>query len=436
MRIWTMRAVGWAGLLIAALVATAVGCSNGVGVFLQTADAVTDKPAATPSVLGRLGEDDAVTGPTDWTQRRAPLLRELFVEHVYGPMPAAIAYEAPEAERIVVNEQAYGGRARLEVWTVRPREDQAGKAFTFAIALPNEHEGPWPVIVTQQFCGVRPALGIESDGMPADYGNGGCDPKGFVGFVMTTIFGKYVASLPWDWVLDHGYAAVVMDPGEVVIDNSAGAPAMLAELPVEGEAAPEGAIAAWAWAFSRIVDVLDADERFDSQATVLWGHSRFGKAALVAAAYDDRPDVVIAHQSGTGGATLSRNPDGESVALITEGYPHWFASRFADYADNEDALPIDQHQLLALIAPRPVLLGNARRDVWSGPEGAFRAAQGADAAYELLGVSGLDQARLDDLNLDAELGFYLRPGRHGVTSRDWTVFLDWLDAQLGRNAEP
>ena len=134
---------------------------------------------------------------------------------------------------------------------------------------------------------------------------------------------------------------------------------------------------------------LKADTAFSQ--TIAYGHSRYGKAALLAAAFDGSIDAVISHQSGTGGASLSRDKKGETVEKIMQSYPHWFSAKYN--ADNKD---FDQHHLLALIAPRPILLGNASRDVWSDPEGAFRAAQGASPIYQLYGKDGLRQTKLTD----------------------------------------
>ena len=178
-----------------------------------------------------------------------------------------------------------------------------------------------------------------------------------------------------------------------------------------------------------MVDVLEQDARLDRSAMIAWGHSRYAKAALVAAAFDPRIAGVIAHQSGTGGASLNYKKPGESVARITRSYPHWFARSYAAYTD--EARPdVDQHQLLALIAPRPVLLGNARRDVWSDPNGAFRAAMGADPVYRLYGAKGLDQSRLRPYDPAAGIAFWLRPGTHGVVKEDWPAFLAFLGAHF------
>ena len=144
-------------------------------------------------------------------------------------------------------------------------------------------------------------------------------------------------------------------------------------------------------------------------------------------------DGVIAHQSGTGGASLSKDKRGETVAQMVESYPHWFAP---DYAD--DTLTIDQHYLLALIAPRPVLLGGAKRDVWSDPNGALRAAMGAAPAYrEMTGRAPLAAERLDVWEPSADIAIWQRPGTHGIVEEDWPAFLDFLDAHFKRgNDEP
>jgi hypothetical protein len=173
----------------------------------------------------------------------------------------------------------------------------------------------------------------------------------------------------------------------------------------------------------------------DPARTAVWGHSRNGKAALLAAAFDPNIDLVIAHQSGRGGAALSRSPRGESVAQVTRAFPHWFAPSYANHAGREVGMPVDQHQLIALIAPRPVLLGAARRDAWADPAGGLEALRGAQPAYVLHGSPGLRQAGLSEPNLAADLAAFMRPGRHGVHAGDWAMFLDFMDAHFGAGAK-
>ena len=178
------------------------------------------------------------------------------------------------------------------------------------------------------------------------------------------------------------------------------------------------------------MDVLDADPRIDPDRTALIGHSRHAKSALVAGGWDERAELVISHQSGTGGASLSRDKPGETVKQITKSYPHWFAPAYAAYAGNEAALPVDQHMLVALIAPRRVLLGNGRRDVWSDPNGAYRAAEAASAAWRVFGQDGLAQDGLRDFNPAGDIAFLTRPGGHGIIGDDIEAFLAFLDASF------
>ncbi|MEO1136087.1 MAG: alpha/beta hydrolase, partial [Pseudomonadota bacterium] len=256
--------------------------------------------------------------------------------------------------------------------------------------------------------------------------------EGFGAPIFGYIFGRYNATPPIAEILANGFGFAAIYPGEFIPDQRENGLKALRALS-RGHADNEtrwGAIGAWGWAYSRIVDVLEADDRVDQDGIISFGHSRYGKSALIAAAYDDRIDGVIAHQSGTGGASLNREKKGESVRQITRQYPHWFSRTYAGYAGREDAMPVDQHHLLALIAPRPVLLGNARRDVWSDPNGAFRAALGADPVYHLYGRGGLDQTRLDDWRPDADLAFWIRAGTHGTVKEDWPAFLEFLNAHF------
>jgi hypothetical protein len=167
-----------------------------------------------------------------------------------------------------------------------------------------------------------------------------------------------------------------------------------------------------------------------TDTVVAYGHSRYGKTALLSAATSPNIDGVIAHQSGTGGASILRDGTGESIEDIMKSYPHWFTKRFGDYADDENALPVDAHNLLSLIAPKPVMLGNARRDVWSDPEGAFHAAQAATQSWTDQGANGLTAARLDQFIPSDTISFWMRPGTHGVVKEDWPAFLDFMDAHF------
>lgn len=416
----------WARVAFAAALVLVVGAVGCVNVMLPAVDMKFTGPAPTPPVLGPLGDDPAVTTAAEWRDRRAPLLRAAFERSVYGHMPpanrAVVEARAPVASRVI------GDNATAEQWTVRVAGD---KRFNMVLVTPKVG-GAHPVIVMQNFCGNRSAFADrpESVALPLTPVMEECHNRNAAP-LMEAVFGRYINGPPFDDIVAHGYAVALFYAGDVVADVRSMAPAALeAYATVAPEAEQPGAIAVWAWLYSRAFDVLAQDERIDASRVVIWGHSRNGKSALLAAAFDPRIAGVIAHQSGKGGATLTRSYAGESVAQITKGYPHWFAKSYAGWAGKEEEIPVDQHQLLALIAPRPVFIGAARRDKWSDPEGAFRAAQGADPVYELLGARGLDQDDMRARNFSADVAYIFRGGRHGVTSADWRDFLAFMDAHF------
>lgn len=177
-----------------------------------------------------------------------------------------------------------------------------------------------------------------------------------------------------------------------------------------------GAIGQWAWALSRLLDRLAADPRVDASRVVAIGHSRLGKVALWAAAQDERFAMAISNNSGCGGAALSRRDVGESVEAITRTFPHWFCPRFSGYAGREAELPVDQHELIAAIAPRPVVVGSAAEDTWADPEGERLGAELAAPVFRLL---------------DAEPpAYHLREGGHALRVDDWERYLDFADRLL------
>lgn len=418
----------WAPIALAVIGVLAIGVTGCVNVFLPAVDMKFAGPAARPPVLAAFGQDPAIASAEDWSTRRAPLLRAAFQRELYGRMPPMIV-PVVEARTPVVTKDI-GANATVEQWTVRVGPESR---FNMVLVTPKA-AGAHPVIIMQNFCGNRPAFSDrpESVAPPLTKVLPECN-KAWAGPLQEVVFGRHINGPPFKDVIARGYAVALFYAGDVVADVAADAPtglALFADDAPQGER--PGAIAVWAALYSRAVDVLSADPRFDATRIAAWGHSRNGKAALLAAALDPRIAAVIAHQSGKGGATLTRSYAGESVQQVTREYPFWFAANYATWAGREEEIPIDQHQLIALIAPRPVFLGAARRDKWSDPEGAYRAAQGADPVYELMGSRGFDQPSMRARNLSADLTFVLRGGRHGVTTADWRDFLSFLDAHWGQ----
>jgi hypothetical protein len=203
-----------------------------------------------------------------------------------------------------------------------------------------------------------------------------------------------------------------------------------------------GALSAWAWGLGIAARALASAPWIDPARVAVVGHSRMGKAAILAGALYPSIALVVAHQSGTGGAAPNRvaaDGDAESVANLVDNYPHWFSSAFASFHDRPDRLPFSQAALIALAAPRPVLLGNAPDGRWTNPEGAFRMLQLADPVYRLLGVSGLGRASAPGPRgsiRGARLGFYVRSSNgHFMDADDWDRFMDFADVRLGVRPE-
>lgn len=365
-----------------------------------------------------------------WNSERGALM-DAFERHVYGPWPEGTPVDL--ISRTVADDSYLGGQARLEEWVIAV----GGASFHLGIAVPTDATGPLPVIIGQTFssnCAVFASTALTRPDGSA------CENTEVPGFV-TYIFGEHIAHPPLEKILGAGFAYASYYASDVVRDDGAAAPADLAAFAERGGEAPTGAIMAWAYAYSAAIDALADDPRFDTGRVAILGHSRHGKSALVAGAWDERISAVISHQSGYGGAALTRSTAGEGLRQMVrgasvipfvslQGYAHWFDPVFASYVGRLDEIPVDQHQLLALIAPRPVFLGNARRDVWSDPNSTFRAAEAASGAYRLYGSEGLAADGMRDFRPGDDLAYFLRAGGHGTDASDMAAILAFLEAHL------
>jgi len=351
------------------------------------------------------------------------ILNELE-EHIYGKIPD-LTDVTVLSEKEIARDAFIQGDIVTE-WAVKAGYGHATKVFHI-VFVRHSDDLKAPVIISQNFCPNNNVVPVEGVTAPeGDFFE--CSSEGILSPVFTYFFGRYITVPPFEMILKHGYSMAVIFPPEFVPDSSSGAPATLRDMISTAPEDMPGTLAVWSSLTIWLADTLKSDGRTD--AVISYGHSRYGKTALISAAATTSIDAAIAHQSGTGGASLLRNGTGESISKVTESYPHWFVSRFGSYSEDQDALPVDAHNLLALIAPRPVLLGNARRDVWSDPSGAFNAARAASPAWIGNDGTGLTATRLDDFRPDDDLAFWIRPGTHGVVEEDWPAFLEFLDAHF------
>jgi (4-O-methyl)-D-glucuronate---lignin esterase len=243
------------------------------------------------------------------------------------------------------------------------------------------------------------------------------------------------------YVVEHGYAVATFYSGDVDPDKddpTDGVQPHFRKAGITREGPDEWAtLAAWAYGIHRAVDYLHSDKDIDTSRIACVGHSRNGKTALLAAAFDDRIDLAIPLQAGCGGTAPSRGTVGESVKAINDHFPHWFDAHFKAFNEHTDQLPFDQHCLIALCAPRPVLLSNATEDQWANPAGQFEMLKAAAPVYELLGAEGCSAGAMPETGklVDSRLGYWIRPGKHSMTRADWETFIRFADKHFGR-AQP
>ncbi|MEM9376889.1 MAG: hypothetical protein AAGA72_11775 [Pseudomonadota bacterium] len=348
---------------------------------------------------------------------------------LYGPWPGNLPITV--AQRRVVDDAYLGGRGRLEEVFLTLGSGPSARTFPIVLAIPNQaSERPVPLLISQTFadnCSVFPDVPVTAQG---DLLCDGSNMTGAVGFIATNIFGTYIAYAPIDRYFDAGLAYASFAGSSFVPDSREAGPAIMASLAPDPQ--PTSALMAWAFAFHAAARVLSDDPRIRNDAIAAMGHSRYGKSALIASGWSDRVAAAIAHQSGFGGGSSSRSNTGETLQRMANAYPHWLRPGLGADLENGLDLTLDQHFLLALSAPKPIFLGNGRRDVWSDPNSSFILAQAADLIYEAEGVEGLiDQTGMLDFDPAAEISYWLRVGGHSVVSEDIDAFIAFMSAHFG-----
>ena len=376
-----------------------------------------------------------VTTREQWEHERKPELKALFQHYMYGHLPPAVPVTAITDR---TNKNALNGKATLRELTVS-FGPPGTPPIHLLLVVPNHRNGPCPVFVGMNFGGNHAVLSDPAVRLPTGWVPG--RRPGVVDNRATEAGrGSEVSTWAIEQSIDRGYAVATFYCGDVDPDRAdvrEGIQPYIAKL---GGTKPGpddwGTLAAWAWGIHRVVDDLVASPEIDKGRIAVVGHSRLGKVALLAAAFDDRIALAVPHQAGCGGTAPSRchNPKSETVKRINTNFPHWFDATFKQFNDAPERLPFDQNCLVALCAPRPVLVTAAVDDQHANPPGMFDVLQAADSAYRLLGAGGLDAHTMPEPGklVNSRLGYYIRPGKHAMTADDWKVFLTYADTHLGK----
>lgn len=376
-----------------------------------------------------------ITEPRTWREHQRPHILNLFSQHVYGTIPSTLPrvdYELVEEEK-----QALDGAAMRKQVVLQFSKNNHHLTALLLMYLPNRQSPPYPAFVGLNFYGNHtihpdPAIRISDSWVRNNPEYGITDNR-----ATPSSRGVRQSRWPVEEIIARGYALVTMYYGDIDPDYDDGFqngihPFYRSWQQNQPDSTTWGSISAWGWGLSRIMDYLITDSDIDSCRVAVMGHSRLGKTALWAGAHDRRFALVISNNSGCGGAALSRRRFGETVKRINNHFPHWFCDRFNRYNDNEDNLPVDQHMLIALIAPRPVYIASAEEDLWADPRGEFLAALHADPVYKLLGTNGLAADSMPPLKqpVVSRIGYHIRPGEHDLTAYDWNGFMDFADKQF------
>jgi hypothetical protein len=370
-----------------------------------------------------------------WEKTRRPELLKFFTNHIYGTVPGKLKISSWEV--VEADDNALGGKARRKQVDIVVGKNDKSIQFTLLIYLPKGVDRS-PLFAGYNFYGNHTV----TDDVHVRISDAWARNNSSYGISNHRLTEKSRGLRAEAWqvekILEAGYGLATIFYCEVDPDKDDFSDGVHPLLYARGQEKPAdhewGAIAAWAWGLSRAMDYFKEDPEIDESSIIVFGHSRLGKTSLWAGATDQRFAGVISNNSGCGGAALSKRQFGETVARINHSFPHWFCENFNLYNEKESLLPVDQHHLLALIAPRPLYVASAEEDLWADPKGEFLSALFATPAYELYGEKAITDRMMPPVNqpIQNTVAYHIRPGKHGVTAYDWEQYIRWANHNILR----
>lgn len=362
-------------------------------------------------------EGKPVTTAEQWKTVRRPQILSLFANFIYGavpdpPDPIQQSYHVIKEDKSFLD----GLATKLDI-SIRFKNRKGTAQTHVLVFIPNQAKEPVPAFMMLSFDSPRGSSFQMSNSRKGWLRNG----------------------VPLADLITSGYGYVSVYHGDLIGHNEVSFGRGIHKLFFrDGQSFPKahewGVLAANAWTGMRALDYLETNDRIDAKRVAVMGHSKMGKATLWTAAQDERFALAISAQSGCGGAALWRRKYGETMAKLNR-FPHWLSINARKFNDREDDLPIDQHMLLSLIAPRPVYVASATADTWADPHGEFQSANHAAPVYRLLGKKPLSVTKLPTANqplLDGDIGYHIRTGGHSVDPYDWEQFIQFANRYLKR----
>ena len=363
-----------------------------------------------------------------WERKRRPELLEFFEQNVYGHVPGKLQVHSVDV--LEQSTDALNGTAIRKQIELTFQKNKYLHRFTILMYLPIGIEKP-PLFVGYNFYGNHTVTDdvniIISDAWARN------NPSFGIINNQLTEQSRGVRANRWavEKILEAGFGFATIYYGEVDPDKEDYTDGIQPLLYADGQLKPAdnewGSIAAWAWGLSRAMDYFEQDKDVDASKVIVFGHSRLGKTSLWAGATDGRFAGVISNNSGCGGAALSKRQFGETIYSINKSFPHWFCENFKNYNNNELSMLADQHELIALIAPRPVYVASAEEDRWADPKGEFLSAYYASPVYKLYRKTGIcdkEMPRINEAVLNT-VAYHIRNGKHDVTDFDWEQYIKW-----------